>query len=47
MEAETKHTCGIRNNRNRFATCIDVALDAAPRTPQIFFCDLVDPSEQL
>jgi hypothetical protein len=34
-------TCGILKSLNKFATCIDVALDAAPKTPEIFFC-LID-----
>lgn len=30
-------TCGILNNRNRLATCIDVTDDAAPTTPDMIF----------
>lgn len=36
-----KITCGIRNNRSKFATCMDVTDDAAPTTPDITFLTCV------
>lgn len=42
-------TCGILNNLKRLATCIDVTLEAAPKTPEILLCLIVgdEPSGHL